>query len=253
MRTRTVAVIALLTLSSLATAQVGGRRPPTGGTTTTKPGAAPLPPEIPEVTRGLAYKRSLWTVQGYAMFGSIAEAAGNGSSSTLAGVGAGSQVDFRFNDMFSATGDLTATLLSASSVVGTAELGTRFHPLNWSQQLRPFVDVRAAYLQTHDTYAFPDVGIPVGAPGSGFSGSPQGRYSRGVGTLAGVGFEFGLTQSLGLTTELLAMRSKLTTYRFSGPASTTPNFSYWTSTYRYTIGLKYNPLRALTLSQNPTK
>ena len=252
MRTRTVAVIALLTLSSLATGQVGGRRPPTGGTTT-KPGAAPLPPEIPEVTRGLAYKRSLWSVEGYTLFGSIAEPTGDGSSSSTAAVGAGSRVDFRINDMFSATGDLTAALLTASSVVGTVELGTRFHPLNWSQQIRPFFDVRAAYLQTHDTYAFPDVGIPAGAPGSGFSGSPQGRYSRGVGTLAGAGFEFPIMRNFAVTTELLAMRSKLTTYRFSGPASTAPNFSYWTSTYRYTIGLKYNPLRALTLSQNPTK
>jgi len=143
-------------------------------------------------------------------------------------------------------------VFGAPTITATAEAGARFHPLPWEQTLRPFFDVRAAYM-----YLYDEIVTPMGTSGRIGGANQQyyetGRYSRGFGSVLGTGVEYSLTSSLALTTGLSAMRGRMTTYRQSGPATVPTGSSYWMTSFRYTLGLRYNPVRALHLAQNPTK
>ena len=79
----------------------------------------------------------------------------------------------------------------------------------------------------------------------------EARYSRGFGSVVGARLEYSLTRSLSLTTELTAMRNRMMTYRLIGPANAPNGSTYWMTTFRYSLGLKFNPVRALYLAQNP--
>jgi len=162
--------------------------------------------------------------------------------------GAGTRADYRYSDSFSATMDLTASFLGSPTVMGTAEVGTRFSPVSWAEQLRPFFDVRAAYMHMFDEFPIPEPSAALGGLEQQLDG---GRYSRGFGGVTGAGLEFSLTRTIAFTTELSGMRSRMTMYRMS-PAVNIPNgTTYWMTSFRYTFGLKYNPGRTLHLSQNP--
>lgn len=248
MRSRTLIMIALLTLPSTLTAQ--RIRLPRGGRGAT-PQPAPLPPEAGPVTRALAYKRSRWSVEGYSLISSLQVPAAGGGVTRYTTPGGGTRADYRYTERLSATVDMTASLPGSPTTAETAEIGTRYSPLAWDRQLRPFVDVRAAYMRMYDMYAMPTpASIIAGASDQQFV--EGGRYSRGFGSVAGAGFEYSLTRSLALTTELSAMRSRMTMYRFSGPATIPSDSRYWMTSFRYVLGLKFNPVRSVHLTQNPT-
>ena len=57
--------------------------------------------------------------------------------------------------------------------------------------------------------------------------------------------------SLALTTELSAMRTRMNSYRLTGDPTLQGRTNYWMTAYRFTFGLKYNAVRALHLAQNP--
>ena len=132
----------------------------------------------------------------------------------------------------------------------TAEIGTRFRPGPMDQAVRPFLDVRAAYMHMYDLYAMPIAGSASGG-GLNHGFIQEARYSRGLGSVVGAGLEYSLTRSLSLTTELTAMRNRMMTYRLIGPANVPNGSTYWMTTFRYSLGLKFNPVRALYLTQNP--
>jgi hypothetical protein len=68
----------------------------------------------------------------------------------------------------------------------------------------------------------------------------------------GAGLEFSVTNTFAVTTELSAMRNRMTLYRLTGPASFPDGgANYWLTSVRYLIGIKYNPVSALRMSQNP--
>jgi len=96
--------------------------------------------------------------------------------------------------------------------------------------------------------------VPIGS--AGFSGqgdqfTEESRYSRGIGSILGGGVEYSLTPSVALTTELSAMRNRMTSYRVSTPGTVPVGSSFWMTSFRYTFGIKYNTTRALHLAQNP--
>jgi hypothetical protein len=243
MRTNALAVIALLALSSGLGAQ-GVRLPRIGGT---MPQPTSLPPEAPGVTRALAYKRSRWSAEGYSLISAIQVPGGAGGMTSYTSFGAGTHADYRYTDRVSATADVTVSTLGGQATAETAEVGMRFRPMPFDEQLRPFFDVRAAYMHMYDTYAIPGgAGFTVGGPGQFID---EGRYSRGVGGIGGAGLEYSLTRTLSLTTELSALRNRMDTYRLTGAAGLPGNANYWMTSYRFTLGLKYNPVSALHMVQ----
>jgi hypothetical protein len=124
------------------------------------------------------------------------------------------------------------------------ELGTRYAPLQFDKKLRPFLDIRAAYLRMNDQFAAID---GSSSPGGSLLQFDQngGRYSRGIGGVGGFGFEYSLTGSFSLTNEASLLRDRMTTYKVTGLPGVEANGAYWMTSFRYAIGLKYSALRAL--------
>jgi hypothetical protein len=241
MRIRALVVIALLTLPAGLTAQIL-RIPRTGRGTAPQPAA--LPPEAAPVARALAYKRSRWSAEGYSLISAVQVPTAAGGVARYTTAGTGTRAAYRYTDYLSATLDLTASFLGSPAVTQTAEIGTRFSPLPWDRTLRPFVDVRGAYMRMYDTFA------ELSVPNQQFADVE--RYSRGVGGVGGAGLEYSLTRSLALTTEVSALRNRMTTYRMTGAAGIPTGTSYWLTSVRYTLGLRFNPVSALHLAQKPT-
>jgi hypothetical protein len=245
MHARALVAIALLTLPSEMSAQL--RLPRGGRQTPTQP--ASLPPEIAPVARSLAYRRSRWSTETYTMVSNIQmPAAAGGTSSTTAGTG--TRADYRFTEHFSATVDATASFVGSDVITETAEVGTRFSPLSWDRRLRPFFDVRAAYMHMSDRLTMASLASSdAGVLNQQFF--EVGRYSRGAGGVGGIGLEYSLTNTFSLTSELSALRNRMTVYRLVSPTSIPNGTAYWMTSFRYTLGLKFNPVRSLHLAQNP--
>jgi hypothetical protein len=245
MRIRTLFLIGLLGLPAVSNGQI--RVPVRPGRTPVEP--APLPPEAPLVAKELAYRRSRWTTEAYTMASSIQLPTSSGivESSTL---GAGTHAAYRVSDQFSTTMDLTASPFG-SAIFETAEVGTRYSMTPLTEDYRgiqPFVDLRAAYMHMYDSYMTPSAIIGGGTQQL----AEVGRYSHGMGGVAGAGVEFFLTRTLGLTTELSAMRNRMTAYRMTGNADLPVGTRYSMTSVRFSVGLKYNAVRSM-LAQNPTR
>jgi hypothetical protein len=101
----------------------------------------------------------------------------------------------------------------------------------------PFVDLRVGYAETSNGL----FGFGYGA-GSGSASSPL-MYSHGWGGVVGAGAEYGLTRTFSLTTELLATQSRMTAQEIQGGTVAKP--AYTLTTVRYTLGLRYNPVRTV--------
>jgi hypothetical protein len=248
MRIHSLIIIGLLALPAGSRAQ-GIRLPRPGQRTPVQP--AEPPPEIPVVARALSVQRSRWTTEAYTLMSSVripaTAAAGVTSYSTL---GTGTRADYRISDRWSATMDMTASMFGGP-INETAEVGTRFSPLLWepdTRSLRPFFDVRAAYMHMYDSFVTPAAAV-VGGAGEQFSST--GRYSRGFGAAAGAGMEFGITPTIAVTTEFSALRNNMLIYHLTTTSSLPAGDHYMMTSYRMAVGIKYNPLRTLDLKQNP--
>jgi hypothetical protein len=247
MRTRSVALVALVALPALVGAQVR-RQPPMGRGT--PPKAAPLPPEAPVVARALAYKRSRWLLEGYSMISTFQLSSVDGGATSFTGFGGGTRGGYRINDYVSGTVD--GSLVAGGMVsAATAEVGTRFSFMPRDQQLRPYLDVRGAFIQMRDAYATSNNGL--GSTGLFQDYTQGGRYSRGFGSVVGSGFEYQLRPSFAVATGMSVMRARMNSYRFTGAAQVPSQSNYWMTSYRYVLGIKYNPTRLLNvLAQNVT-
>ena len=244
MRTRTLALVALLALPVVASAQV---RPPRGGRQAGPLDPAPLPPAAPGVARVLAYQRSRWSTEGYTLISSIQAPTAGGGVASYTSIGSGTHADYRYTDRLSATADITVSGLGGP-IAETAEVGARFRPMPWNEEIRPFVDLRAAYMHMYDSFAVPQGAI---VSGSSQQFAETGRYSHGVGSIAGAGFEYGLTNSLAVMNEVTAMRSRMTAYRTTGSSAIPSGSTYWMTSFRYVVGIRYNPVRSMHLVQKP--
>jgi hypothetical protein len=59
----------------------------------------------------------------------------------------------------------------------------------------------------------------------------------------GAGAEYTLTGTFSLSTGLSVMRSEMSSQDFTGNTAVAPSFAL--TSYRYMVGLKYNPVRTL--------
>lgn len=240
MRTRSVAFLALLALPSILAAQ---RLPRPRIFRRPEPPPAPLPPQPAIVANQLAYQRSKWSFETAPVVTHMEVPAVGGGTAVFTTLGTGDHADYRLNDRWAATVDMNLSTDFGSTYYILSELGTRYRPLSLDADIRPFFDLRGGYLYMSDQFSVP-------TPGGGIVPVPQfesgWRYARGFGATAGTGFEYTLTRSLSLTTELTAMRSRLAAYHVGGPAEV-PNSEgrYWMTAVRYSLGFKYNAVHVL--------
>jgi hypothetical protein len=240
MRTRVVSSIVLLSLPVVMSAQV--RRPRVGRNPT--PTAAPLPPTNGKIAQTLEYQRSKWSAQGYSLISNVRLPNAAGASSATI-MGTGTQGGYRLNDHFAGTVDVTTSIFGSALNSQTAEVGTRFSPGTFEQEVRGFVDVRGSYMHISDNYNVSNDQF------SSTSDYATTRYARGVGGVVGAGFAYALTNSFALSTELSALRSRMTAYRSTGPAAIPNTGNYWMTQIRLTVGLNYSATHVNTLKQNP--
>ena len=238
MRAGAVLAIAALLVPADSSAQ---RRPVPGIARRGPVQPAPLPPQAEPIARNLAYKRLRLSVESYPLISyARAPLIAGGPVADWTSFGSGTRADYRVTRNVSLTLDLTSSFAGGPSDVLTAELGTRLRPDRSERRLYPFVDLRAGYIASSggylgggvDGYAFP---TPEGAGGF--------RFSEGFGAVAGLGMEYDLTRRFSLTTAASVMRNRLTTTTLSGPGS--GEHRYGMTLYRYTIGLRYNPVRVI--------
>lgn len=209
------------------------------------PQPADLPPQPPEVARSIAYHRSRWSTEAYSLLTAIQVPDNVGGTQGYTSFGTGTHGDYRYNQHFSATIDLTASSLFSPSMSGTAELGSRYIPVDIEQTVRPFVDLRASYMYLYDVFN-------AGGPGAS-DFTQEGRYSRGLGGVTGGGLEYSLSRSLSVSSELLALRYRMTSYRFTSAAGFPSASSFWMTSFRYTLGFKYNPVRIMRAVENAAR
>jgi hypothetical protein len=243
MRVRAVVAIVLLLLPAGLTAQriplprVLGRGP-------ARP--TPLPPQPPGIARELAYKRLRLSVETYPLVTYIDAPTftGDGGVSSWTSFGMGTRTDYRITRHLSATLDMTSSFLGGPAVTHTAEIGTRLRPERSERRVYPFVDVRVGYIYSYNSTFRP---FDVDGYGTTLPVASGGRYSEGLGGAGGVGMEYSLTRRFSLTTAASVLRSRMTAHERR--ASGTTNQRFWMMSYRYSLGVRYNPVR---LIQMPT-
>ncbi len=241
MRIRNLVVVGVLLLPAVAFAQ---RRGTTGGVIGGRGPAQPVPlsPQPPEIARRLAYTRSRLSVESYPLFSraSVSEFRGLGALSQWSGYGMGTRAEWRTASSIAATMDFTTTI-GAPVQSQTLELGARYRPVPWDHAIRPFVDLRAAYAFASGSYAEAPFGIvPAGLPQQSRYGMQQ---SRGLGAVAGAGMEYWFAQRFALTTGVSALRSDMGMYD-NARGTLLGDGGYWMTTYRFTVGLKFNQVRS---------
>ncbi len=241
MRVRAALALAMLLLPVVSGAQHFPR--PRIGPDPARP--APLPGRTPEpIARALAYRRLRLSIESYPLVSYVQSQGlstdGRGTAWTM--FGGGTRAEYRVTRFVSATMDVTSSFRASPIFVQTAELGVRLRSERSERRLYPFVDARAGYVSAFNAGLGSISDVPYGYP------TPQGaygvRYSRGFGAIAGAGAEYTLTRTISLTTAASVMRSRLTSHDIVSGQTGTPNFGM--TSYRYTLGIKYNPVRMFT-------
>lgn len=202
--------------------------------------AEPLPPQPPAIARELAYKRMRISIESYPLVTYIHAPAGAGNIAPRhTSFGAGTRADYRITRFVSGTLDMTSSFLGGNGNTETAEVGLRLRPERTERRVYPFVDVRAGYVYAMDALVRP-FDVVAQSPGQAPYG---GRYSDGLGLVGGVGMEYALTRRFSLTTAGSVMRSRMKVYSAYGPGTADPRYSM--TAYRFTLGIRYNPVRLI--------
>lgn len=245
MRTRALVAAALVVLPAALSAQripfrIGSRRPIP---------PAELPPTAGPIARELSYKRLNYSVESYPLISyfDAPRFMGGGVPSEWTSFGAGSHLDYKVTNIVSATLDLTSTVLGGPANTATAELGVRLHPRRTEEDHRayPYTDLRAGYINAFGVNAFDATyGYPSGPVGYG---SP---YSEGFGAVGGVGMEYVLSRQFSLLTSASVFRASMKSYNVRTPGGSE---TFPLTAYRYSIGLRYNPVRIVrAMTNNPS-
>ncbi len=240
MRTRALVAFVLLLLPALGEAQLRvpriGRRPgPTRG--------EPNPPMPPSIARELSYKRLNYSVESYPMvahfdtWGYLSP----GAPYDWTSGGAGTRVDYRVSHNFSATLDMTSSFIGGPMISNTVEIGTRARAPYGERRLYPFVDLRLGYVLALESDVRPYDVVDPFSPSQPVGRS--GRYSQGLGGIAGTGVEYMLTRSISLVTSASVIQARMRQHSFRG-TQVGPS-SYLMNSYRYMVGLRFNPVRTI--------
>jgi hypothetical protein len=246
MRIRSALAVALLLLPEIVSAQARAPRVRGGGRHPGEP--VPLGPQPEVVARSQALIRSRYSVETYPLISRVGAPGFSPGSPTSwwTSYGTGTRLDWRHNNYVSWTLDLTSSFLGGPANTETAELGARVRPESWEGRFRPFADVRFGFEHAQQSYSQPtNLGI---GPSSGLASASH--YSKGYGAVAGAGIEYALTNTFALTTGLSAMRTNMVAYRFNGLSVPSGENSYRMTTYRFAVGLKYNPVRMVRSSSD---
>ena len=237
MRIRAVVVVVALLPVGLS-----AQRIPLPGSVVFRGPARPaeLPPQPAPIANELAYRRLRLSVESYPLV-SLVQAPGSngiGPISTWTTFGMGTRADYRLTRFASATLDITSSFLGGPAITQTTEVGTRLGPQRSDRKLYPFVDARVGYISSYSrALGTVDVnGYPV----------PEGyssRYSRGFGAIGGAGLEYAFTRMFSLTSALSVVRSRMSARDFR--VEQTVNRAYTLTAYRYTLGLRFNPVRSI--------
>ena len=202
---------------------------------------APLPDLPPGVSREMSYRRLPVSVESYPLVARfVTDGFTNGGSRNWTSFGMGTRADYRVARYMSATFDMTSSIFGGPALAQTLELGTRFRPERNDRTVYPFLDFRIGYVHAFDgTLRSLDFIDPVTSPAG-----PGSRYSHGFATVAGGGIEYALTTTLSLTTSATRLHSRMFPYGFSGVGSEN-NTPYRLTSYRYALGIRWNPVRFL--------
>ena len=238
MRIRSVVAVTLLLLPSTLSAQLI----PMPGRLHHPAAQQPMPPEPAPIARQLQYTRLKFSVETYPLL-SLVQSAGfaGGSASTWATLGAGTRIEYRVSRIASATFDVTSSVLGGPVNLSSAELGTRIGRARTERRLEPFADLRVGFTSAYSRDVGSYMNDPLGYPIP--HGTYGSRYSTGWGAVAGAGLEYGVTNTLSLTTELLATHSGMSAHDVLNPSA--PQ-DYGLTSVRYVLGLRYNPVRMVT-------
>jgi len=242
MRLRRVVAVVLVLLPAVASAQ----RIPLPRIGRRAPRPAELPPQPGVLAREMSYRRLRLSIESYPLLSFVhsPEFTGDGLMSSWASFGMGTRADYRLTSMMSATLDLTSSFLGGPAITNTVEIGTRFRP-RWSERrLYPFADLRVGYLSAYNRY--------LGTIGDGLDGSfgpdpfyAGPRFSSGFGGVGGIGMEYLLTTRFSLTTAGTVMHTHMRTQGIQESSRA----SYGMTSVRYTLGLKFNPIRTIVVNR----
>jgi hypothetical protein len=238
MRIRSLVPVLLLALPAFASVSDAQRIPPRTRGGPARP--TPLPDLPPGVSREMAYKRLPMSIETYPMVARFETDAFQGRATSWTSFGMGTRADYRVTRFMSATFDMTSSIFGGPALAQTMELGTRFRPERREHSVYPFLDLRVGYVHAFDgTLRSMDFIDPITSPAG-----PEARYSHGFATVAGGGLEVALTRTLSLTTGASRLHSRMRPYGYAGaqPDNRTP---YSLTSYRYTVGVRWNPVRFL--------
>jgi hypothetical protein len=236
MRIRALFAIAILLLPSAVSAQripIPTRRGPARPT--------PLPPQPPTITRELGYRRLPYSIETYPLISRVVSPGFvNGTPSWMSG-GLGTHADLKVTPVVSVTLDITSSFLGGPIASQTAEFGTRLRPRYSESRLYPFVDARVGYVYAYHNQFRPLYDPYMSPMSDGFG--YVGRYSQGIGAIAGGGVDFALTRRFFLTTGAAVTRSHMWVQGFQNVTPDRNTFGM--TSYRFTLGVRYNPVRVL--------
>ena len=209
----------------------------------------PIPPQPAPIANDIAYHRLRLAVESYPMVSYFAAPsfATNGRASSWASVGTGTHAEYRLTSIMAASLDGTSSFYGGPELVETVELGMRFRPeLKESARISPYIDGRVGYIAAYtrglgaNDFVFND-------PFAGSFGPAS--YSHGFGAMAGAGFDYSLSLRWSLMTSALIMQSRMTAQDLQGPV-TRP---FTLTSLRYTLGLRFNPVRMISRSASNMK
>ncbi len=238
MRVRSLVVMSVLLPAALSAQRRGGTR--IGGGRVAPPAA--LPPQAPVVAKEMSYVRLPISAESYTFISYNQSPTATKAFAAWGNLAAGTKFSLKMNSAFSATADLTQSLLFGPMSVTTFELGTRFHPRGDAidPKMRLFADARIGYTSSRETYAFqadPTAVTPVQFLGS--------RYGNGVGAIAGMGSDYRITRTMYLATGFWGTRSRLRSMSTNPFRPASSGQYYHMTTYRLALGLKWNPVRSI--------
>jgi len=208
----------------------------------------PIPQQPAPIANDIAYHRLRVSVESYPMVSYFATPsfATNGRASSWASVGTGTHAEYRLTSIMAASLDGTSSFYGGPELVQTVELGMRFRPEpKQGARLSPYVDGRVGYISAYtrglcaNDFVFND---PFGE----FNAT---SYSHGFGVMGGAGLDYLLSLRWSLTTGVMLMQSRMTAEDFQTP-QTRP---FTMTALRYTLGLRFNPVRMISRSASNMK
>jgi hypothetical protein len=259
MRVRLLALAVVLALPGLSAAQRIPVRPPT------IPIPKQPPKEPPAVAREMNFRRMRWSSETFQLSSLTYMPAPSGAMTRYMTMGAGTHYEYRLGmaDRRAFTVDMAGGASGNDPdnpllMLGT-ELGGRFYSRPHPDGARYYTDARLSYSGTLNA----ELSGTSTNWNAGSSGAGRGQHARGFGVVAGVGAEVPFTVRFSFYGGLSLARSRMTIFGYDDVDRNsnlldllTPGEAkghLWATSLRMQVGFRYNPVRYLTLEQNPWK